>query len=71
MSDDYRDIIPDVRDGLTRLERIILYVLNETQKELGGRNVPTTMLYGRVLEIYDVDEDQFRRALERVTRPKE
>lgn len=68
---DYRDYIPDVRDGLTRLERIILYVLNETQKELGGRNVPTTMLYGRVIELYDVDEDQFRRALERVTQPKE
>lgn len=68
---DHRDYIPDVRDGLTRLERIIVYVLNATQKELGGRNVPTTMLYGRVLEIYDVDEDQFRRALERVTRPKE
>lgn len=68
---DYRNIIPDVRDGLTRLERIILYVLHETQKELGGRNVPTTMLYGRVVELMDVDEDQFSRALERVTTPKE
>jgi hypothetical protein len=60
----YRDSIPDVRDGLTRLERIILYVLYETQKELGGRNVPSTMLYGRVVELIDVAEDEFRRALE-------
>jgi hypothetical protein len=27
------DRIPDVRDGLTRRERIVLYVLHETQKE--------------------------------------
>lgn len=60
------DQIPDVRDGLTRLERVILYVLHETQRELKGRNVPTTMLYGRVLEMIDVAEDEFRRALERV-----
>jgi hypothetical protein len=40
--------IPDVRDGLTREERVVLYVLNETQKERGDRNVPTAMLWGRV-----------------------
>ena len=28
------ETIPDVRDGLTRTERIILYVLQETQREL-------------------------------------
>jgi hypothetical protein len=44
------DIIPDVRDGLTRAERVVLYVLHETQKERGGRNVPTAMLWGRVCE---------------------
>ena len=42
--------IPDVRDGLTREERIVLYVLHETQRERGGRNVPTAMLWGRVCE---------------------
>jgi hypothetical protein len=42
--------IPDVRDGLTREERVVLYVLNETQKERGDRNVPTAMLWGRVCE---------------------
>ena len=45
------DNIPDVRDGLTRQERIVLYVLHETQNELGGRNVPTAMLWGRVCEL--------------------
>jgi hypothetical protein len=44
------DMIPDVRDGLTRAERVVLYVLHETQKERGGRNVPTAMLWGRVCE---------------------
>jgi len=27
------DGIPDVRDGLTREERVVLYVLDQTQKE--------------------------------------
>ena len=44
------DAIPDVRDGLTREERLVLYVLHETQKERGDRNVPTAMLWGRVCE---------------------
>jgi hypothetical protein len=44
------ETIPDVRDGLTRIERMVLYVLHETQKERGDRNVPTAMLWGRVCE---------------------
>ena len=52
------DHIPDVRDGLTRAERVVLHVLHETQKERGGRNVPTVMLWGRVCEhIYISPED--------------
>jgi len=43
-------MIPDVRDGLTRAERVVLYVLHETQRERGDRNVPTAMLWGRVCE---------------------
>src|SRR5215831_4542518 len=42
--------IPDIRDGLTRQERIVLRVLSETQKERGDRPVPTAMLWGRVCE---------------------
>jgi hypothetical protein len=46
------DKIPDVRDGLTREERVVLYVLHETQKERGDRNVPTAMVWGRVCEYF-------------------
>jgi hypothetical protein len=52
------DIIPDIRDGLTRRERVVLYVLHETQKERGGRNVPTAMLWGRVCEHIDMSPDE-------------
>ena len=40
----------------SRIPSIVLWVLSETQKELGGRNVPTAMLYGRVLEHIDMSE---------------
>ena len=50
--------IPDVRDGLTREERVVLHVLNEVRKERGDRNVPTAMLWGRVCEyLYISPED--------------
>lgn len=60
------DTIPDARDGLTRTERIILYVLHETQRELDGRPVPSVMLYGRVCEYLDISEDEFRSRLQRL-----
>lgn len=60
------DIIPDVKDGLTRTERIVLTVLRETQKERGDRNVPTVMLYGRVLESVDLSETAFHDVLYRL-----
>ncbi len=61
MSDwELRDILPDVRDGLNRKERAVLYCLQQTQKELGDRNVPTVMLYGRVVEIVDMDQEEFQ-----------
>lgn len=60
------ETIPDVRDGLTRTERIILYVLQETQRELDGRNVPTVMLYGRVLEYVDLSEQELHLYLDRL-----
>lgn len=59
------DDIPDVRDGLTRKERAILYCLQQTQRELGDRNVPTIMLYGRVLEMVDISQDEFQSILSR------
>lgn len=60
------DDLPDVRDGLTRLERIILYELSEAQRELSGRNVPTALLYGRVAEHINVSVPEFQRVLERL-----
>lgn len=59
------DNIPDVRDGLNKKERAILYCLQQTQKELGGRNVPTIMLYGRVVELIDISQDEFQTILSR------
>lgn len=60
------DALPDVRDGLNRLERAILVVLFQTQAE--GRAVPTAMLYGRVLELVDVSQEEFQAALSRMAR---
>lgn len=63
---DVSEVIPDVRDGLTRTERIILYVLQETQRERNGRNVPTVMLYGRVLEHVNISEEELHVYLDRL-----
>ncbi len=57
--------IPDVRDGLTEKERAVLYCLQQAQQELGGRNVPTIMLYGRVVELVDISEAEFQAILTR------
>ena len=42
--------IPDVRDGLTRAQRIVLYEIHKAQKESSREFVPTAMLYGRAAE---------------------
>jgi hypothetical protein len=60
------DDLPDVRDGLTRVERVILYVLWQTQRERGDRNVPTAMLYGRVVEHVNIGVQEFQRILQRL-----
>ncbi|MFO0590789.1 MAG: hypothetical protein U0441_24815 [Polyangiaceae bacterium] len=60
------DDLPDVRDGLTRVERVILYTLWETQKERGGRNVPTAMLYGRVVERVNISVPEFQRIMQKL-----
>ena len=62
------DAIPDVRDGLTRKERIILDCLYKIQTERGGRNVPTSMLYGRVVEYVDFGVDEMQAILQRLTK---
>ncbi len=60
------DDLPDARDGLTRLERIILWQLREAQRETGRESVPTAMLYGRVLEHIDVSVEEFQSVLIRL-----
>ena len=61
------DITPDVRDGLTRKERIVLYCIHQAQKEFNGRNVPTATLYGRVLEYVDMSEQELQGILQRLS----
>lgn len=60
------DDLPDARDGLTRLERIILYELSQAQAERTGRHVPVALLYGRVVEHIDVGIPEFQRVLSRL-----
>jgi len=55
--------LPDIRDGLTRIQRIILYCQLQLQNERAGRNVPTAMLYGRVLEYIDTSMDEMQQAI--------
>lgn len=56
---------PDARDGLTRLERIILWQLHEAEKERPG-SVPTALLYGRVCEHISVSIEEFQAVLSRL-----
>jgi hypothetical protein len=57
------DRIPDVRDGLTREQRVVLYVLNQLQQERGDRNVPTAMLWGRVCEYFYISPEDLTEML--------
>lgn len=60
------DRIPDVRDGLTRVERVVLWQLHALDKEFKGRNVPTATLYGRVVEHVNISVDELQRVLQRL-----
>jgi hypothetical protein len=58
--------LPDVRDGLTREERVVLYVLHQAQQERGDRNVPTAMLWGRVCEHFYISPEELSQMLARL-----
>ena len=60
------DAVPDARDGLTREERVVLHVLYETQRERGGRSVPTAMLWGRVCEHFYISPEDLSAMLARL-----
>ncbi len=64
------DSIPDVRDGLTRKERVVLWALDRLQKRRGGRSVPTAMLYGEVIEHVDMSVEELQRILQRMVGPR-
>ncbi|MCB1739093.1 MAG: hypothetical protein KDK91_01885, partial [Gammaproteobacteria bacterium] len=57
------DAIPDARDGLTRVQRLLLLELWHVQRELDRETVPSAMLYGRLLEHIDLSPAGFREAL--------
>ena len=63
---DLRDYLPDVRDSLTHRERIVLQCLYDLQQERRGRNVPTGMLYGTVVEYVDMSIDEMQSILVRL-----
>ena len=67
---DPRDDLPDVRDGLTRRERIVLWCLHVLQQERGERPVPTAMLYGSVVEHIDMSVDEMQSILIRLVGDK-
>lgn len=67
MNSDKFEHFLDVRDGLTRKERIVMYCIDQLQKERGGRNVPTAMLYGRVVEVVGMSEDELQLILQRLS----
>lgn len=59
--------LPDVRDGLTRIERIVLTTLAELQAERGpDHGVPTTLLYGRVVAKIDLGVPELQEILQRL-----
>ena len=57
------DDIPDIRDGLTRIQRIVLLELDRARRETGRDSIPTVMLYGRVVEHVNLNEVEFQEVL--------
>jgi hypothetical protein len=62
----WEDNLPDVRDGLTRKERVVLVCLRQAEAERPGRNVSTALLYGRVVEHVNIGVPEFQRILQRL-----
>jgi hypothetical protein len=61
------DDLPDARDGLTRKERVVLWVLRGAESERKGRAVRAAMLYGRVLEHVDMSTEELMRILRKLS----
>jgi hypothetical protein len=67
---DPREDLPDVRDGLTHRERVVLKCLSDLQEKRGGRNVPTGLLYGTVVEHVDMSVEEMQSILVRLVGDK-
>ena len=63
---DSRDYLPDVRDGLIHREHIVIQCLHTLQQERRGRNVPTGMLYGTVVEHVNMNVEEMQSILVRL-----
>jgi len=61
------DDIPDARDGLTRKERVVLWVMRRAEAERKGRGVRAAMPYGRVVEHVDMSIEEFMSIVERLS----
>ena len=57
---------PDVRDGLTPDERVVLVTLQQLQRERGGLSVPVIELWGRVVEQTNLTQAQLQAILRRL-----
>ena len=60
--------LPNVRDGLTHRERIILWCLYDLKQQYGDRQIPTSLLYGRVVEHVDMSVEDMKSVLGRFAR---
>jgi len=64
LRDERWDFLPDVRDGLTRAQRVVLYEIHKAQQETGRDFIPTVMLYGRVVEHINISEAELQAILQ-------
>ncbi len=58
--------LPDARDGLTYKERIVLWCLHKLQSERRPGPIPTSLLYGRVVEHIDLSVSEMQSILSRI-----
>jgi hypothetical protein len=57
------DELPDIRDGLTHRQRVVLLVLHELREQYGDRTVPTPLLWGRVCEHFYISPEELTNML--------
>jgi hypothetical protein len=58
--------LPDVRDGLTQVERVVLWALAKAASERPGHRVSASEIYGRVCEHVALSPRAFEALLRRL-----